>query len=239
MSPAEHGGRRLEPVDSEDPGHAGHRQRLRQRFLKGGADALPDYELLELLLFAAIPRRDVKPLAKALIKRFGDFAHVVGASAEELGAAGLSEATIASFKIVQAAALRMGRQSLIERPILSSWTALIAYLRAAMGRESTEQFRLLFLDRRNALIAEEVQARGTVDHTPVYPREVVKRALDLGATAIVLVHNHPSGDTTPSRDDIRMTGEIVKAASALGVAVHDHIIIGRGEPTSLRSMGLI
>jgi DNA repair protein RadC len=220
-------------------GHSGHRQRLRERFVRGGADALPDYELLELLLFTAIPRRDVKPLAKQLIRRFGNFAGVVAAPAGELSANGLSDGTIAAIKLVQAAALRLGRQQVLARPILSSWSALIDYLRSAMAHESVEQFRLLFLDRKNALIAEEVLTRGTVDHAPVYPREVVKRALELGATAIVLVHNHPSGDPTPSRADVQMTGEIVKAAAPLGVVVHDHIIVGRGEPASLKALGLM
>jgi DNA repair protein RadC len=192
-----------------------------------------------LLLFAAIPRRDVKPLAKHLIRRFGDFARVVSAPAAELTAAGLSENAVALLKIVQAGALRLGKQQLLDRPVLSSWGALTHYLRSALAHESNEQFRLLFLDRKNALIAEEVQARGTVDHTPVYVREVVKRALELGATALILVHNHPRGDATPSRADIEMTREIVKAAAPLGVTIHDHIIIGRGEPASLRALGLI
>jgi DNA repair protein RadC len=222
-----------------DPGHAGHRARLRERFLKGGGDALPDYELLELLLFEAIPRRDVKPLAKQLIRHFGDFGRVLSAAPDELAAAGLTDRPIAMVKLVQAAALRMGRQEIGQRTILSSWSRLIEYLRSAMAHESVEQFRLLFLDRKNGLIADEIQGRGTVDHTPVYPREVVKRALDLGATAIILVHNHPSGDTTPSRDDIKMTAEIVRAAGALGIAVHDHVIIGRGEPASLKALGLM
>ncbi len=226
-------------ADAQEAGHAGHRQRLRERFLAGGADALPDYELLELLLFWAIPRRDVKPLAKQLIRRFGDFARVVGASPADLAAAGLSENSIALIKLAQAAGLRMSRQQIMGRPILSSWAALHDYLRAAMAHETQEQFRLLFLDRKNALIAEELQARGTVDHAPVYVREVVKRALELGATALILVHNHPSGDPTPSRADIEMTREIVKAAAPLGIQVHDHIIVGRGEPASLRALGLI
>jgi DNA repair protein RadC len=207
--------------------------------MKGGADAMPDYELLELLLFAAIPRRDTKPLAKQLIKRFGSFAGVVAAPIAELAAADLSENTIALIKLVQAGGLRLGKQQLLDRPVLSSWTALTEYLRAAMAHETNEQFRLLFLDRKNALIAEEVQARGTVDHTPVYVREVVKRALELGATALILVHNHPSGDPAPSRADIEMTREIVRAATPLGVTIHDHIIVGRGEPASLRALGLI
>ncbi len=230
------------PPDAEDgpePGHAGHRQRLRARFLAGGGDALPDYELLELLLFAALPRRDVKPLAKSLIARFGGFGRVMAATAPDLASAGLSESAVATIKLVQAAAIRMGRQTVLDKPILSSWPALIDYLRAAMAHEANEHFRLLFLDRKNALIAEEVQARGTVDHTPVYVREVVKRALELGATALILVHNHPSGDPAPSRADIDMTREIARAAAPLGVTVHDHIIIGRGEPASLRALGLM
>jgi DNA repair protein RadC len=225
--------------DESELGHAGHRQRLRARFMAGGGDALPDYELLELLLFAAIPRRDVKPLAKNLIRRFGDFGRVMTAAPRELESAGLGEGAVAAIKLVQAAAIRMGRQRILDRPILSSWTALIDYLRAAMAHEANEQFRLLFLDRKNALIAEEVQARGTVDHTPVYVREVIKRALELGATALILVHNHPSGDPTPSRADIDMTREIARAAAPLGVTIHDHIIIGRGEPASLKALGLI
>jgi DNA repair protein RadC len=207
--------------------------------MKGGADAMPDYELLELLLFAAIPRRDTKPLAKQLIKRFGSFAGVIAAPIAELATADLSENTIALIKLVQAAGLRLGKQQLLDRPVLSSWAALTDYLRAAMAHETNEQFRLLFLDRKNALIAEEVQARGTVDHTPVYVREVVKRALELGATALILVHNHPSGDPAPSRADIEMTRDIVRAATPLGVTIHDHIIVGRGEPASLRALGLI
>jgi DNA repair protein RadC len=225
--------------DEAEPGHAGHRQRLRDRFMTGGADALPDYELLELLLFSAIPRKDTKPLAKQLIARFGDFAGVISAPPAQLALEGLTDITVATLKLIQAGALRLGRQRVMDREILSSWSALIDYLRAAMGREANEQFRLLFLDRKNALIADEIQARGTVDHTPVYVREVVKRALDLGATALILVHNHPSGDPTPSRADIEMTRDIARAAAPLGVTIHDHIIIGRGEPASLRALGLL
>jgi DNA repair protein RadC len=225
---------------TEDPsGHAGHRERLRARFLKAGADALPDYELLELLLFYAIPRRDVKPLAKQLIRRFGSFGRVAAATPAELENAGLKEGSVALLKLVHASGLRLGQTQIMDRPVLSSWSALSHYLRAAMSHETREQFRLLFLDRKNALIAEEVQARGTIDHAPVYVREVVKRALELGATALILVHNHPSGDPTPSRADIDMTREIIKAAAPLGIAIHDHIIVGRGEPASLKAMGLI
>jgi DNA repair protein RadC len=178
--------------DEAEPGHTGHRQRLRDRFMTGGADALPDYELLELLLFAAIPRKDVKPLAKQLIRRFTNFAGVITAPHAALRVEGLSDNSIATLKLVQAGALRLGRQRVLDRPVLSSWNALLEYLRSAMAFEANEQFRLLFLDRKNVLIAEEVQARGTVDHTPVYVREVVKRALELGATALILVHNHPT-----------------------------------------------
>jgi DNA repair protein RadC len=225
--------------DESEPGHSGHRERLRQRFMTGGADALPDYELLELLLFSAILRKDTKPLAKQLLARFGDFAGVISATPAQLKAEKLSDSTVALLKVIQAGAQRLGRQSLMEQPILSSWTALIDYLRSAMAREPNEQFRLLFLDRKNRLIRDEVQARGTVDHTPVYVREVVKRALELGATALILVHNHPSGDPTPSRADIEMTREIARAAAPLGVTIHDHIIIGRGEPASLKALGLM
>ncbi len=225
--------------DDAEPGHAGHRQRLRDRFMNGGADALPDYELLELALFSAIPRRDTKPLAKQLIARFGDFAGVISAPPSQLELEGLSANTIATLKLIQAGAVRLSRQRVMTQPILSSWTALTDYLHSAMAREANEQFRLLFLDRKNRLIQDEVQAKGTVDHTPVYVREVVKRALELGATALILVHNHPSGDATPSRADIEMTRDIARALTPVGVTVHDHIIIGRGEPASLRAMGLL
>lgn len=221
------------------PHHEGHRKRLRARFLKGGADALPDYELLELVLMRAIPRRDVKPLAKDLIARFGGFNETVSAPLERLTeVAGVSEAVAAEIKIVQAAALRLARAQVLERPAISSWSAMIDYCTASMAYDAIEQFRILFLDRKNVLIADEVQSRGTVDHTPVYPREVVKRALELGASAIILVHNHPSGDPTPSRADVEMTRKIEAAAKPLGVAVHDHVVIGRGNHASLRQLGL-
>ncbi len=223
-----------------EPHFAGHRDRLRQRFLKAGPDGLADYEMLELLLFQAIPRRDVKPLAKNLIQRFGSFAAVLSATPRELSETGeLGDGAIAVIKIVQAAALHLAKAEVLNRPILSSWQQLLDYCRSAMAREKTEQFRLLFLDRKNGLLADEVQQRGTVDHTPVYPREVVKRALELGATALILVHNHPSGDPTPSRADINMTKEVVKAAAALGIAVHDHLIIGSNRECSFRSLGLL
>lgn len=219
----------------------GHRDRLRQRFLDQGADALADYELVEVLLFQAIPRRDVKPLAKALLARFGSLWGLVNAPADTLADDfKLSTASIAAIKMVGAAALRMARDDVLRRPVLASWEKLLDYCVGAMAHEEREQFRLLFLDRRNHLIKDEVQQRGTVDHTPVYPREVVKRALDLGASALILVHNHPSGDPSPSKADREMTKAIVQAASALGLVVHDHLIIGRGHrPYSFKANGLL
>jgi len=225
---------------ADSTGPAGHRERLRDRFAKGGADAMPDYELLELTLFAALPRRDTKPLAKALLARFGSFAEVIAAPrARLLEVKGVGEGVVHHLKIVEAAAQRLAKTRVINRPALSSWTALLDYCTAAMAREPAEQFRVLFLDRKNVLIADEVQSRGTIDHTPVYPREIVKRALELSASAIILVHNHPSGDPTPSRADIDMTREIEKAAKALHIAVHDHLVIGRGGQASFKSLGLL
>jgi DNA repair protein RadC len=227
-------------ADSSDNGTAGHRERLRTRFLKGGADAMPDYELLELTLFAAVPRKDTKPLAKALMARFGSFAEVIAAPRERLmEMPGVGEAVASHLKIVEAAARRAAQTKVIKRPALSSWAALLDYCTAAMAREPAEQFRVLFLDRKNILIADEVQSRGTIDHTPVYPREIVKRALELSATAIILVHNHPSGDPTPSRADIEMTRDIEKAARALHITVHDHLVIGRAGHASFKSLGLL
>jgi len=221
-------------------GSEGHRERLRARFLKGGADAMPDYELLELTLFAALPRRDTKPLAKALLACFGSFAEVIAAPrARLMEVKGVGEGVANHLKIVEAAAHRLAKTSVIGRPALSSWAALLDYCTAAMARSANEEFRVLFLDRKNVLIADEVQNRGTVDHTPVYPREIVKRALELSASAIILVHNHPSGDPTPSKADILMTREIVAAAKALGLAVHDHLVIGRGGHASFKSLGLL
>ncbi len=224
----------------DKPGHFGHRERLRERFSCGGADAMPDYELLELLLFRAIPQKDTKPIAKALIARFGTFGDVLAAPAARLKEVdGIGDKVILELKLIQAAALRMARNTVLSKPALSSWTALIEYCTAAMAYDDREQFRLLFLDRKNVLIADEVQQRGTVDHTPVYPREVVKRALELSASAIILVHNHPSGDPTPSQADIDMTRQIVDAASKLTINVHDHIIIGRKGHTSFKALNLI
>lgn len=222
------------------PLHAGHRQRLRARFETGGPDALPDYELLELVLFRAIPRRDTKDLAKRLIARFGSFAEVLNAPDARLKEIeGIGDTVVTELKIVRTAALRLTRAEIVTRPILSSWNQVIDYLRAAQGYAAEEQFRILFLDKKNKLIADEVQGRGTVDHTPVYVREVVKRALELSSTAIILVHNHPSGDPTPSRADIDMTKLVIDAARPLGVSVHDHIIIGREGHASLKALRLI
>ncbi|MES0383810.1 MAG: DNA repair protein RadC [Hyphomicrobium sp.] len=236
----EHTGGQGSFFEGAAPLHAGHRQRLRDRFRKGGADALPDYELLELILFRALPRRDTKTLAKTLIARFGSFAEVVTAPEPRLKEIeGAGDAVVTELKLVRAAALRLTRSDIMQRPALSSWAQVLDYLRAAQGFEHREQFRILFLDKKNHLIADEVQQQGTIDHTPVYVREVVKRALELSATAIVLVHNHPSGDPTPSRADINMTKPIVAAAKPLGVAVHDHIIVGRDGHASFRALKLI
>jgi DNA repair protein RadC len=221
------------------PHYTGHRGRLRQRLLDAGAESLPDYELLEVLLFANDPRKDVKPLAKSLIDRFGGFPEVLSADADALRATGLREPAVALIKSVREAALRLARAELRERPVVGSWDSLIDYCTAHIAYGQVEEFHLLFLDRKNVLIAHERQGRGTVDHTPVYTREVVKRALKLGASALILVHNHPSGDPTPSKADIAVTREIVAAAKPLGVTIHDHLIIGRGRHTSLRDMGLL
>jgi DNA repair protein RadC len=237
---AEKGNRSKPGAAEAAPHYHGHRERLRERFLDAGSNALADYELLELLLFRAIPRRDVKPLAKTLIATFGSFAEVIAAPRERLGeVGGLSEGAITELKVVEAAAHRLARGEIKRRDVLSSWSAVLDYCRAAMAFADTEQFRILFLDKRNKLIADEEQQRGTVDHTPVYPREVVKRALELSATAIVLVHNHPSGDPTPSRADIEMTKQIIEVAKPLGIAVHDHIIVGKDGHASLRGLGVI
>jgi DNA repair protein RadC len=225
---------------AEAPHYHGHRTRLRQRFLGAGADALSDYELMEMVLFRALPRRDVKPLAKSLIAKFGSFAEAVHAPAGRLREVdGLGEATITELKLIAAAASRIAKGSLKQRTMLSSWQAVIDYCRTSMAFADKEQFRVLFLDKRNALIADEVQQTGTVDHTPVYPREVIKRALELSATAVLLVHNHPSGDPSPSQADIQMTRAIVDIAAPLGIAVHDHIIVGKNGHASLKGLKLI
>ena len=222
------------------PHHHGHRERLRQRFMNGGADAIPDYELLELVLFNAMQRRDVKPIAKALINQFGGFAEVISAPPERLKeVAGVGERTVIELKLVHAAALRLAQGQIKNRQVLTSWSALMDYCRSSMAFNEREQFRIIFLDRKNKILADEVQQEGTVDHTPVYPREVIKRALELNSTAIILVHNHPSGDPTPSRADIDMTAKIVEAADKLGITVHDHVIIGREGHASLKQLGVM
>ncbi len=218
----------------------GHRARLRGRFREAGADALADYELLELLLFRSIPRRDTKPIAKRLIARFGSFGAVLAASAAQLcEVEGIGPEVALDLKAVLAAAQRLTRGRVLGKQVLSSWTEVLDYCRATMAFAEREQFRILFLDKKNALIADELQQTGTVDHTPVYPREIVKRALELSSTAIILVHNHPSGDPTPSRADIQMTKQIVDIAKPLGISVHDHIIVGRDGHASLRGLQLI
>jgi DNA repair protein RadC len=225
---------------AEPPHYHGHRQRLRERFLTAGADALSDYELLEMVLFTAQPRRDMKPLAKTLLKKFGAFADVIHAPEPLLREVdGIGEATIIQLRLIAAAANRIAKGELKQKHALSSWQDVITYCRTSMAFAEKEQFRLLFLDKRNQLIADEVQQTGTVDHTPVYPREVIKRALELSATAIILVHNHPSGDPTPSQADIRMTKAILDIAKPLGIAVHDHIIVGRNGHTSFKGSGLM
>jgi DNA repair protein RadC len=217
----------------------GHRGRLRERLLTAGPDALADHEMLEIVLFA-MPRRDTKPVARALLSRFGSFARVITASVPDLlSVDGLGETGVAALKSVQAAALRLLRAEVVDQPVLTNWERLTAYLSAELSRERIEQFRVLFLDSRNRLLADEAQQRGTVNHTPVYPREVAKRALELHATALILVHNHPSGDPTPSRDDIVMTEQIRVAAAALSIALHDHIIVGNGRWLSFRREGLL
>jgi len=223
------------PVSAE-----GHRARMRTRLLTAGPESVADHELLEMVLFLALPRRDTKPIARALLGRFGSFANAVAAPVGDLrGVEGLGDAGVAALKTIQAAALRLVRADIQDRPLLSSWDRLLDYLTASMARERVEQFRVLYLDNKNRLIADEVQARGTINHTPVYPREVVKRALELHAAAIILAHNHPSGDPAPSRDDIAMTQEMVRAAEALGVVLHDHVIVGNGRTVSFRAEGLL
>ena len=215
-----------------------HRKRLRERFLTGGGSAVADYEMLELVLFRAIPRQDVKPLARKLLETFGDFSGVLSAPQDRLlKLDGVGTAVLTELKIVEAAAHRLAQARVINRPVLSGWQALVDYCRTSMSRAETEQFRILFLDRKNKLIADEPQAKGTVDHVPVYPREVVKRALELNASAIILVHNHPSGDPTPSEADIAVTRQIEAAANTLSITLHDHLIIGAVEEYSFRSTG--
>jgi DNA repair protein RadC len=228
----------LEPSGSI--GAEGHRSRMRQRLLKAGPDALADHEMLEMILFIALPRRDTKPIARALLTRFRTFGGVLGAPERELRTIeGLGEAGTAAVKLVQAAALRMMRQDLTSQPVLSTWDRLTNYLVVAMGNERIEQFRVLFLDGRNKLIADEVQGTGTINHAPAYPREVVRRCLELHATAIILAHNHPSGEPAPSREDVALTTEIARAAATMGISVHDHIVVGRGRWLSFRAEKLL
>jgi DNA repair protein RadC len=224
----------------ETPHYLGHRMRLRERFHGAGPDALSDYELLEMVLFTAQPRRDMKPLAKSLLKKFGSFAEVIHAPEARLREVdGVGDVTITQLKLIAAAASRIAKGQLKQRTMLSSWHDVIDYCRTSMAFADKEQFRILFLDKRNQLISDEVQQTGTVDHTPVYPREVIKRTLELSATAILLVHNHPSGDPTPSQADIRMTRAIIDIATPLGISVHDHIIVGKNGHASMKGMRLI
>jgi len=221
------------------PHHSGHRERLRERARKGGLEALPDYELLELYLFRSIPLRDVKPLAKDLLARFGGLGGVLGASVEELKTvAGVGESVALELKLAHEAALRIGREPVAKRTVISSWSALLAYVKVALAHESREQFRVLFLDKKNQLIADEVMNRGTVDHAPVYPREVVRRALEVSASSLILLHNHPSGDPNPSAADVEMTKQVVEAGRPLRVTVHDHLVVGRDGVASLKALGL-
>ena len=229
------------PAKGKTPSYmADHRKRLRERFLAGGGDPMPDYELLELILFRAIPRQDVKPLARRLIDHFGDLARVVAADLWQLKQIkGLGDAAALEIKIVEAAAHRMARGKVLERHVISSWDAVVSYCHTVMSHRETEQFRIIYLDTKNTLIADEEQAKGTIDHVPVYPREVVKRALELNAASLILVHNHPSGDPTPSQADIAMTRQVETAANALGLSVHDHLIIGKSTELSFRAEGLL
>ena len=231
---------RAVPAPLDKPHHLEHRTRLRKRFREAGSAALADYELLELVLFRAIPRRDVKPLAKRLLAAFGDFNGVASAPPARLAEIqGVGEAVITELKVMEAAAQSLARARVMRRNVLTSWSQLMEYCKTAMAHRSTEQFRVLYLDRKNVLIADEAQAEGTVDHVPVYPREVVKRALALDASALILVHNHPSGDPTPSESDIDMTRQIDRAARAMGLVLHDHVVIGKAQDASFRSLGLL
>ena len=230
----------LDPVPPSPISAEGHRQRLRQRLLTAGPDSVADHELLELVLFLALPRRDTKPIARALLSRFGSFANAIAAPLPDLrGVEGMGDAGSAALKTVQAAALRLMRSEVQDRPVLSNWDTLMRYLNAQLARERVEQFRILFLDGKNRLLADEAQARGTVNHTPVYPREVAKRALELHSTAVILVHNHPSGDPTPSRQDVQMTETIKQALTTVDVVLHDHVIVGNGAWLSFRREGLL
>ncbi len=228
-------------AEAARPHYIGHRERARDRFNMVGGEALADYELLELVLHIVLPQRDTKTLAKQLMAQFGSFSGVLGATPARLAEVkGLGATSITHLKVIQAAAQRFGRDQIdTEKPILASWSQLIDYCRSQMAYEAIEQFRILFLDKKNRLIADEVQQVGTVDHTPVYPREVIRRSLELSATALILVHNHPSGDPTPSSADVRVTRDIAEAAKPLGITLHDHIIVGKSGHASLRGLKLI
>ncbi len=226
--------------DADKPDYVGHRRRLKDRFLKTGPESFADYEIVELLLFLGIPRRDVRGMAKALIRTFGSFAAVIGASPERLvEVEGIGEGAIVTLKTAQAAAVRLLRAEIKDRPVMGSWQKVLDYLRADMAWRDEEHLRVLYLNTKNVLIADELQGRGTVNHAPVYPREIAKRALALNATAVILVHNHPSGDPTPSRADAEMTREVVAALKAVGVALHDHVVVGAAGFASLRGLGMM
>jgi len=240
-APVAQAGAPEKPVAARQPSYLrDHRKRLRDRFMAGGAQAMPGYELLEMLLFRAIPRQDVKPLARELIDLFGDLAGVISAPEARLRkVSGIGDAVLVELKLADACAQRMARARIINRPAISSWAALLDYCHTAMSHKETEEFRVLFLDRKNTLIADEVQGSGTVDHVPVYPREIMRRALELNATALILVHNHPSGDPTPSQADIAMTEQVKRAAECLSITLHDHLVIGKSCEISFRATGLI
>ncbi len=225
---------------NKTPHYHGHRDRVKQRLLESDGEALADYELLEAILFRALPRRDTKPIAKELLQRFGSFAEVINASEGELRKIKwIKDAAIGEFALIRASTKRLLKSGIVKRPVLTSWAKVLDHCRAAMAFEPREQFRILFLDKRNRLILDEVQQTGTIDHTPVYVREICRRALELNATALILAHNHPSGDPTPSRGDIEMTKEIVKVANGLGIKVHDHIILAKEGHASFKGLGLI
>ncbi|AFR26325.1 RadC family protein [Bartonella quintana] len=220
--------------------YQGHRERLRRRYLKSKGNAIEDYEYLELLLFRTIPRANTKPIAKSLIAHFGSLADVLGADIHRLQEVhGCGPATAIDLKIISDVAGRLVRAQLFKRDIFSSWDKVLAYCKAVMAHETREQFRVLFLDKKNGLLADEVQQTGTIDHTPVYPREVISRALQLSASGLILVHNHPSGDSSPSEADITMTHRLKDAANVLGITVHDHLIIGRNNYTSFKALKFI
>ena len=228
------------PVNQDKPHYSGHRDRLRERFTQSGPDALQDYELLELTLFMAIPRRDVKPLAKALLTQFGGLSEILNAEIFELKKVdGISDITATALKTITALSHRAMKQDIMKKPVLNNWTRLMDYCHATMAHEKKEHFRILFMNKKNELIADEVQQTGTVDHTPAYPREIIKRALELGATALILVHNHPSGDSTPSQADIDLSNHIIRAAEPFKIIIHDHIVISKNDYSSFKNMGLI